>query len=128
LAENGLKLVERAAELALSKKAEGVISLDLRGLSSSCDFFLICHGLSDVQVRAIADAIRDGLREDGERVWHIEGYEARQWILLDFIDVVVHVFEAERRDYYQLERLWGDAPRHEYVDEDADDTSAGAAD
>ena len=117
MTDNAERLVERAAELALTKKAEGVISLDLRGLSSSCDFFLICHGQSDVQVRAIADAIRDGIRDDGEHVWHIEGYEARQWILLDYIDVVVHVFEAERRDYYQLERLWGDAPQREFKDE-----------
>ncbi len=110
-------LVERAAELALTKKASDVISLDLRGLSSSCDFFLICHGQSNVQVRAIADAIRDGIREDGEHAWHTEGYEARQWILLDYVDVVVHVFEAERRDYYQLEGLWGDSPRREFKDE-----------
>jgi ribosome-associated protein len=120
LADKAERLVERAAELALSKKAEYVVSLDLRGLSSSCDFFLICHGMSDVQVKAIADAIRDGIRDDGEHVWHTEGYEARQWILLDYVDVVVNVFEAERRDYYQLERLWGDAPRREFKDEDAE--------
>ncbi len=116
MTDKGKQLVERAAELALTKKALGVIALDLRGLSSSCDFFLICHGTSEVQVKAIADAIRDGLRDEGERVWHTEGYEARQWILLDYVDVVVHVFEAERRDYYQLERLWGDAPRQEFAD------------
>jgi ribosome-associated protein len=117
LEDKGTRLVQRAAEFALSKKAEGVVSLDLRGLSSSCDFFLICHGQSSVQVGAIADAIRDGLREEGERVWHVEGYEAKQWILLDYVDVVIHVFERERRDYYQLERLWGDAPQREFRDE-----------
>ncbi|MCD4690642.1 ribosome silencing factor [bacterium] len=111
--------MERIAELALSKKAENVVALDLRGLSSSCDFFVICHGMSDVQVKAIADAIRDGIRDDGQHVWHTEGYEARQWILLDYVDVVVHVFEVERRDYYQLERLWGDAPQREFKDEEA---------
>lgn len=125
--EKSERLVERVAELALSKKAENVVALDLRGLSSSCDFFVICHGLSDVQVKAIADAIRDGVRDDGEHVWHMEGYEARQWILLDYVDVVVHVFEAERRDYYQLERLWGDAPQRTFTDEDDDDGDPGEA-
>ena len=76
------------------------------------------HELVEVEMDGFyADAIRDGIREDGEHAWHTEGYEARQWILLDYVDVVVHVFEAERRDYYQLERLWGDSPRREFRDE-----------
>ena len=109
-------MLGRAAELALSKKAEGVIALDLRGLTTSCDYFMICHGNSDVQVGAIAEAITRGLRDDGDRVWHVEGAEARQWILLDYVDIVIHVFDRERRDYYQLERLWGDAPVETYED------------
>jgi len=109
-------MLSRAADLALSRKAEGVIALDLRGLTTSCDYFLICHGKSSVQVGAIAEAITRGLRDDGDRVWHTEGGEAKQWILLDYVDIVIHVFDRERRDYYRLEDLWGDAPVETYED------------
>jgi ribosome-associated protein len=108
----------RAAQLALTKKAENVISLKLKGLTSTCDYFVIATGGSDVQVKAIADAIVEGLKEVGENVWHVEGYEGSRWILLDYVDVVVHVFDEETRDYYQLERLWGDAPLTEFADEE----------
>jgi len=114
---------ERAAitaELALSKKAENVLSMDMRGLSSACDFFVICHGTSDVQVAAIASAIKDGMSDEGEKVWHVEGYEGKRWILLDYIDVVVHVFDTDTRDFYQLERLWGDAKFRYFEDEQPD--------
>ena len=114
---------ERAAitaELALSKKAENVVSMDLRGLTAACDFFVVCHGTSDVQVRAIASAIKDGLSDEGEKVWHVEGYEGKRWILLDYIDVVVHVFDTDTRDFYQLERLWGDAMFKYFKDEPPD--------
>lgn len=110
------RLANRAAKLALTKKAEDVISMDLRGLTSSCDFFVICEGSSDVHVKAIADAIIDGLAESDEKVWHKEGYEGKRWILLDYVNVVVHVFDKETREYYQLERLWGDAKTEVYED------------
>jgi ribosome-associated protein len=109
----------RAAEFALSKKAENVLSMDLRGLTSACDFFVIASGTSDVQVKAIADAIKDGLSGEGEKPWHVEGYEGKRWVLLDYVDVVVHVFDEETRDYYQLERLWGDAKFRKFEDEPA---------
>ena len=107
----------RTAELALSKKAENVLSMDLRGLTSACDIFVICTGTSDVQVKAIADAVKDGMTDDGEKPWHVEGTDGKRWILLDFVDVVVHVFNRETRDYYQLERLWGDAKFETFEDE-----------
>lgn len=107
----------RTAELALTKKAESVISMDLRGLTSTCDFFVIATGTSDVQVKAVADAIKNGMADEGEKAWHVEGYEGKRWILLDFVDVVVHVFDEETRDYYQLERLWGDAQQRTFEDE-----------
>ena len=110
----------RTAELALSKKAENVLSMDLRGLSSACDIFVICTGTSDVQVKAIADAVKDGMTDDGEKPWHVEGTDGKRWILLDFVDVVVHVFNRETRDYYQLERLWGDAKFETFEDEPPD--------
>ena len=96
-------------ELALSKKAKHICLLDLRGLSNMTDFFIICHGDSDVQVKAIADAISMGMKKMGEYVWHKEGYDFLHWVLLDYVDIVVHVFEKETRAFYALERFWGDA-------------------
>ena len=115
----------RTAELALTKKAESVLSMDLRGLTSTCDFFIIATGTSDVQVKAIADAIKEGMTEVGEKPWHVEGYEGRRWILLDYVDVVVHVFDEETRDYYQLERLWGDAKMRTFEDEQPSGAAGG---
>lgn len=104
-----LKLAREAADLALSRKAEDVVILDLRGLSTVTDFFVICSGSSDTHVKAISDAIEDGLESKGVRKWHIEGYTHRRWVLLDYVDVVVHVFHHKTREFYLLERLWGDA-------------------
>lgn len=97
--------------MALSKKAEDVLVLDLRKISTVADFFVVCSGSSDVQVKAIADAVVEGLEEKGARAWHTEGYGARRWVLLDFVDVVVHVFHVKAREYYMLESLWADAKR-----------------
>jgi ribosome-associated protein len=97
------------AEYALTKKAQNVCLMDLRGLSSVTDYFVICHGESDLQVKAIADAIVEGMRDEGVKPWHKEGYDHSNWIILDYIDIVVHVFKKEARDFYGLERLWGDA-------------------
>jgi len=109
-----VRLVERVAELAHERKALDVVALDLRGISSAADFFLIASGNSDVQVRAIAEHIADELRKEGVRPGHVEGTSTGRWVLLDYIDVVVHVFHPEARDFYQLEELWGDAPRREF--------------
>lgn len=88
-----------------------MVILDFTQLAAVCDYFVICHGDSDVQVKAIADAILEGLDREGMPVWHLEGYAARTWILLDYVDVVVHVFHRETRGFYRLEDLWADAPR-----------------
>ena len=109
-------LARLAARLTLTKRAEDVMILDLRKLDGVCDFFVLATGHSEVQVKAIADAVEDGLRADGERPWHTEGYEARRWILLDYVDVVVHVFHARAREYYLLDKLWGDAGRELVAD------------
>jgi len=91
--------------------------LDLRGLSDVTDFFIICHGSSDRQVLAIADGIEDALaRNLKRRAANIEGRRRAQWILLDYFDFVVHVFVEEKREFYRLERLWGDAPQLELSD------------
>ncbi|MFH0778052.1 MAG: ribosome silencing factor [Candidatus Eisenbacteria bacterium] len=103
------RLAKEAARLALSKKAEDVVILDLRELSAVTDFFVVCSGSSDVHVRAISDAIEKGLAEKDVKKWHIEGYSHRRWVLLDYVDVVVHIFYHKTREFYMLERLWGDA-------------------
>lgn len=102
-------LAKNIAEFALSKKASDVLLLDVRKLTSTADFFIICSADSDTQVRAIADAVEKGTADIGMRVWHTEGFHASTWIILDYVDVVVHVFHREARSYYNLERLWGDA-------------------
>lgn len=109
-------VVTRAAELALERKAYDVITLDLRGISSATDFFLLASGSSDVQVKAIAEHISDELRCEGTRPSHVEGLQGGRWVLLDYIDFVVHVFHPHAREFYQLENLWGDAPRWESED------------
>ena len=98
------------ADSASDKKADDIIIMDLRGLSGITDFFIVCSGSSNRRVKAIADGIIDKLRDINIKVWHVEGYEESTWALLDYGDVVVHVFEEETRRFYDLERLWGDAP------------------
>lgn len=94
---------------ALTKKASDVVIMDLRKVTDMTDFFVVCSADSDVQVKAVADAIIDGTESVGESTWHQEGFTQRQWVLLDYIDVVVHVFHKEARRFYALEKLWGDA-------------------
>ena len=114
--EKTQSLARLAARLTLTKRAEEVAILDLRKLDQVCDFFVLATGHSEVQVKAIADAVEDGLRAEGQRPWHTEGYEGRRWILLDYVDVVVHVFHARAREYYLLDKLWGDAGRELVAD------------
>lgn len=82
----------------------------MRKASNITDFFIICHGNSTRQVKAITDHIIERLKESRQKVWHIEGYLYALWVLLDYGNVVVHIFTPEKRDFYNLEKLWGDAP------------------
>jgi len=107
-------ILKQIINLALEKKAASLISLDVRGLSSFTDFFVICSGDSEPQVKAIADNIRKGTPHKPK---HLEGYENQNWILLDYFDIVVHVFKRDQREYYALERLWADAPAKEFNNE-----------
>ena len=87
-----------------------ILILDLRGLNDVSDFFVLCSGTSDLHVKSLSDAVVVALKEIGEPPWHVEGTAQRKWILIDLVDIVVHVFRVETREYYSLERLWGDAP------------------
>ena len=102
--------VRRAARVALDKRAVDVIVLDVQGVSSVTDYFLVCSGKSTTHLETIADAIRDELKRDGVRPLHAEGVAASGWLLLDYGDVLMHVFLEDTRAYYALEHLWGDAP------------------
>lgn len=101
------------AQAALDKRAEDLLVLDLQGLSEVADFFLICDGHSTTQIQTIAEAIEARLKVEGARLLHREGAPESGWLLLDYGDVVMHVFLRETRDFYSLERLWGDAPQIE---------------
>lgn len=104
-------LARRIGQAALQKKAEDVLILDLRGLTAACDAFVLASGLSEPHVAALADHLEDALSAEGIRPWHVEGRRNRKWVLLDFVDVVVHLFLKETREYYRLENLWAEAPR-----------------
>lgn len=99
-----------AIEAARDRKAQDLVLLDLREISDATDYFLIASGRSDLQVKAVADHIIDELRSAGVRPSHVEGLRTGNWVLIDYFDFVVHVFHPGARDFYQLERLWGDAP------------------
>ena len=100
-----------AVEAARDKKALDIVVLDLQGLASFTDYFLICTGGSHRQIETIADEIEEKLKEAKRRPSHVEGYPRGDWILMDYVDFVVHIFTPASRSYYDLERLWGDAKR-----------------
>lgn len=102
--------VQLAARAALDHQALDLVILDVQGLSSVTDYFLVCSGRSTTHLRAIADAVREEMKAAEVRVLHAEGTPESGWMLLDYVDVLVHVFLEETRVYYALERLWGDAP------------------
>ncbi len=106
-----------AVEAAASRKALQMTAIDIRKVASFAEFFLVCSGSSTRQVQAIADEVMDRLKKDrNSRPLHTEGYEAGSWVLLDYGDLIVHIFTEEARDFYQLERLWRDADRVELPD------------
>ena len=114
----GLALAQLAVSACLAKKGTNPVLLDLRELEAVSDFFIIVSAASEVQVKAIADHVEEVLREQsGVKPWHVEGLDGRRWVLLDYVDVVVHVFHEKTREYYLLERLWGDARRIEVADD-----------
>ena len=110
-------LARHAAQIALSKKATDVLILHVGEISTMTDFFVIATAGSEPQVRAIAREIEDKIREErADKPWHVEGLAAGTWVLMDYVDFVVHIFQPEAREFYMLERLWGDARREVAVD------------
>jgi ribosome-associated protein len=105
--------VAKAVRAALEKKAFDVVVLDLRRTPAFTDFFVLCSGQNQRQVKAIADAIEEALRAAKVRPAHVEGYDRAEWVLMDFFTFIVHVFTPQTRAFYSLERLWGDAERIE---------------
>ena len=108
--------VGRAVRAALDKKASDVVVLDLRHTPAFTDFFVLCSGQNPRQVKAIAEAVEEALRAAKVRPAHIEGYDRAEWVLMDFFNFIVHVFTPQTREFYSLERLWGDAQRIEVTE------------
>ena len=106
------EIVETIIEGLQEKKAEEIVKIDLRNIDGSvCKYFIICNGTSSTHVAALADSVEDYVREQiNEKMWRKEGLQNAQWALLDYVDVVVHIFQKEYRDFYRLENLWADAP------------------
>jgi ribosome-associated protein len=107
---NERELLKTAVKAADDKRAEDILVLNMKGISLVADFFMICHGNSDKQVQAIAREIKDKAEENGYDIKRMEGFDEARWILIDLGDVIAHVFHRDERSYYNLERLWGDAP------------------
>ncbi|MBT2656742.1 ribosome silencing factor [Bacillus sp. ISL-18] len=111
------ELLKIAVKAADDKRAEDILALNMKGISLIADYFIICHGNSDKQVQAIAREMKEKAQETGYDVKRIEGFDEARWVLIDLGDVVAHVFHRDERSYYNLERLWGDAPHVDILSE-----------
>ncbi len=111
------ELAFKTADLMLQKKGTHIVVMDLQKLTTVTDFFVICSASSDTQIKAIADFIKEETKKIDAHPWHNEGYTNLSWVLLDFVDVVVHIFSNEKRRFYNLEGLWADADITEIKDE-----------
>ncbi len=112
--DSSRELAIEAARIAHDMNAEDILVLDLKGVSPVTDYFVICSGTSDRQIRSVSDEIAQYGKKIGQKAWHIEGGDSAQWIVMDFVDVVVHLFDHEHRQFYDLELIWGEAPRVEW--------------
>ena len=113
---NSTELSHQISEIIFTKKGYDVILIDLQKLVTFTDYFVVCSADSDVQVKAIADEVDRALFNEGIKCWHREGLKALNWVLMDYVDVVVHIFKKEAREFYNLEKLWGDAPTEKIID------------
>lgn len=111
-------LIEIITEALLEKRAENIKLLDVRELTTLTEYFVICNGTSETQIKALTRGVSQKVKEElGENEWRKEGYEARRWVILDYVNVVVHIFNPETRDYYSLEKMWNDAVVTDIKDE-----------
>ena len=113
---NSSELAHQISDIIFTKKGSDVLAIDLRKLVTFTDYFVICSADSDTQVKAIADQVDNALSDEGIKCWHKEGLKALSWILLDYVDLVVHIFKKDAREFYNLEKLWGDAPSEKMSD------------
>jgi len=111
-------LIDIVIEKIREKKCSNLVKLDVGEVTDLTEAFIICTSYSDIQSRAVVDAISEELKKKKKYTHSIEGYEIAKWILMDYIDFVIHIFQPEQREYFNLERLWGDVKRKEYEDED----------
>ncbi|MEX0772743.1 MAG: ribosome silencing factor [Balneolales bacterium] len=108
--KNSDKLVNVIGTALLEKKAEDIVLLDVRELTTLTDYFIVCHGGSETQIKAISSNVSQKTMEElGEREWRKEGLDAKRWVVLDYVNVVVHIFNKESREHYGIERMWNDA-------------------
>jgi ribosome-associated protein len=118
-APDSQSLVETITESLLSKKGKDITIMDVSELTTLTDFFVVCHGTSDVQIKALADAVVEDVQEQlGEKAWKKEGLTGRSWVIIDYVNIVVHVMSKEKRDFYALERMWNDAKITHIKDEE----------
>ncbi len=104
------KLINAITEGLLEKKGKDIVLMNVSKLTTLADYFVVCHGTSETQIRALANSVMEKVKEEiGENAWKQEGLDARRWIILDYVNVVVHIFSQEKRDYYGIERMWNDA-------------------
>ena len=109
---------KRISELMIDKKALDIQIIDVRNITTLTDFFVICTSESEPQTRAIADHINRTMKIEGNSSWHTEGYEYLDWVLVDFVNIVVHIFSKKTREYYDFERLWADGKITKIVDQE----------
>jgi ribosome-associated protein len=114
---------KKVARFALEKKAFDIDLMDLRKITTVTDFFIVCSGSTEVHVKAIADSVVENCKKNGIAVYQVEGYGSLRWVLIDLVEIVVHIFRPEVRSYYQLERLWGDAPTDKFGYENGEENA-----
>lgn len=111
---NSEELLNIAVDATENKKAEDIVSLNMKGISDMTDYFVVCHGNNERQVQSIARAVKEGAHEQAIDVKRMEGYQSARWVLIDLADVVIHVFHKDERNYYNIEKLYQDAPIESY--------------
>jgi ribosome-associated protein len=110
-------LIKTITDALLEKKAREIVVLDVTKLTTLTDYFVVCHGTSETQIKALADNVAEQTNKIlGEKAWKKEGLDSRRWIILDYVNVVVHIFNEEKREFYGIERMWNDAQKIEIQD------------